>query len=1260
MSKALFVSLQLSLVSVACLSTSSLLAQVTSDGTVNTQVNTNGNVAEITGGETRGGNLFHSFQDFSVGTGEVAFFDNASGISNIFSRVTGGNISNIDGAIRANGSASLFLINPAGIIFGENARLDIGGSFLASTSTSILFEDGEFSAVDNLQQPVLTINAPIGLGFRDEPGDIVNRSRANNVGLQITPEETISLIGGDIKLEGGLITAPGGRVELGGLSATGSVSLDENLAFSFPEAVERADISLSDRAAVNVRADGGGLININGRNLTLSDQSELFAGIAENMGSPNSQAGDITINATESVKLLGQPRQAEFEINELTQERDLATGVRNNVGLSSIRRNNDSRQSNAIGNGGNINIDTKSLELTNVAVIDTSIFGEGDGGNITINSNEVVLDQGVLLSQIRGFDEELVKEQGNGNAGNISIDAQSLSLADAALILADVQQGASGNGGDVDIQVSDTFTQKTDSFILTQLGIDTNSEDIMASAGNINIRAGSYQIEARGESPEERLALPALQSDSQPGSRGDAGNINIDVEDRFSIDGNLILSQIQAGAEGDGGDINITAGSFEAADGSLILADTKGKGNAGNITIDVDETISLDGDGTIVLTEAGENSIGNAGNIDITANSLVVANLADITAQTEGEGDAGNITITTSDNISLSNDAEIRSLVDTNAIGNGGNVTLTSNNVISLENDSRILSQVNDNAIGNGGNITLTSAELNLANRSQIIADTTGKSPNQGDISTAGDINIDVRGDINLDNSNQIQSQTRGGAVGNAGNIIINTGGSLFSTNGNLILADSQATGDGGNITINAGEQIILEGASEAGFPSQIVVGLSRESSNGTGGTIEINAGELVLEDVAFISSRTSPDSIGGAGSITLDVNNLSISKNAFIDVFTANDFNGGAITIDAQTLNLASGGKILAATDGGGNAGNINLNISEQIEIDNSVQSSAEFVDFGDSLQSLNNLQSEPSGIYADTTENSTGSGGNVNIGLPPGQATQEFRLSNEGQIIVDSEGIGNGGSIFLRSQALELDNGSISASTQSSTESGRSSVITLDIDDNLTLNNESLISAEAFNDANGGNLNIDARFIVAFPGNNDILASAENGIGGNININTESLLGIQERSQNSATNDIDASSDFNLDGTVNLNILSFDPIQGVTELPRTVIESGDTIAQTCRAERTTAITNSFAITGKGGVTPLPDLPLNSSGVIIDGQVDNSVSSIPQAIETSQGKIKPARGVKVTETGKVILTGYRTNNTGERISESSRNCDRV
>ncbi len=120
-------------------------SQVVSDGTTNTTVNLDGNNFNILNGIQKGNNLFHSFREFSIPTGGSATFQNYSAIVNIINRVTGGNVSNIDGLIKANGSANLFLINPAGIIFG---KLDIGGSFLGSRAESILFEDGfNYSAI---------------------------------------------------------------------------------------------------------------------------------------------------------------------------------------------------------------------------------------------------------------------------------------------------------------------------------------------------------------------------------------------------------------------------------------------------------------------------------------------------------------------------------------------------------------------------------------------------------------------------------------------------------------------------------------------------------------------------------------------------------------------------------------------------------------------------------------------------------------------------------------------------------------------------------------------------------------------------------------------------------------------------------------------------------------------------------------------------------------------------------------------------------
>lgn len=154
--------------------------------------------------------------------------------------------------------------------------------------------------------------------------------------------------------------------------------------------------------------------------------------------------------------------------------------------------------------------------------------------------------------------------------------------------------------------------------------------------------------------------------------------------------------------------------------------------------------------------------------------------------------------------------------------------------------------------------------------------------------------------------------------------------------------------------------------------------------------------------------------------------------------------------------------------------------------------------------------------------------------------------------------------------------------------------------------------------------------------------------------------MFGIQERSPGNSTNDINASSEVSgLDGTVKITTPNINPIQGATELPSNVVEPEQTTAQACQANRELAAKNGFVIKGKGGIPPAPDLPLNSHNISINGESPNYTPSIPQPIETSKGKIQPARGVVVTESGEVILTAYRTDNLGERIPGSV-NCGQI
>nr|MBW4549451.1 filamentous hemagglutinin N-terminal domain-containing protein [Symplocastrum torsivum CPER-KK1] len=182
-----------------------LAAQVIPDNTLpageRSQVTGNPNF-QIDGGATRGGNLFHSFSDFSIPTGGSAFFNNAADVQNILTRVTGGSISNIDGLIRANGTANLFLLNPNGIIFGPNASLDIQGSFVATTAERIqLGDSGYFSAVQPQTSSLLSVS-PGALFFNavaNQPTAIINQGN-------LSTGKHLTLSAGNLDLQGQLLS----------------------------------------------------------------------------------------------------------------------------------------------------------------------------------------------------------------------------------------------------------------------------------------------------------------------------------------------------------------------------------------------------------------------------------------------------------------------------------------------------------------------------------------------------------------------------------------------------------------------------------------------------------------------------------------------------------------------------------------------------------------------------------------------------------------------------------------------------------------------------------------------------------------------------------------------------------------------------------------------------------------------------------------------------------------------------------------------
>jgi filamentous hemagglutinin family protein len=784
--------LQISLFALGCLIYTSKIsiAQVTSDGTVNTQVNQNENVSEITGGERQGDNLFHSFQDFSVGTGNEAAFLNANDIANIFSRVTGGNISNIDGLISANGSANLFLINPAGILFGENARLDVGGSFLGSTADSILFEDGEFSATDLNTPPVLTINAPIGLNLRNNPQPITNQSRVNDGnGLQVDTGKNITLIGGKINFDGGRIFAPGGNVELGGLLTAGEIGINSNGSLSFPDGVARSDVSFQNVSIVYVLSGGGGNITVNARNFELLG-SAFLAGIGSGLGSPDAQAGDININATDNVALDGQ--SGNF------------TAINNSV------------SDNAIGNAGEINISAGNISLNNGGQINSFVTGQGNSSDISLNARENISINGSNDAGNSGV-SSFIAVSGEGNSGTTNITAQNLTLSNGGDISSDV--AGVGDSGDININVKDSLT--------------VDGEGILSIPSAINSRVGP---DAQGNSGDIRINTSKLslrnggQINASIFSRGNAGNIDINSTESITINGigsqggnfSGINSSVLPTAEGNAGDIEITTNRLSLTNGGSIDASTSGIGNAGNINIDATESITIDGISPQGVGFSGINSLvgstaeGNGGNIQISTGDFTISNDATVDASTFGRGDGGEINIT-ANNLSLTNGGDINAITfrivgDNITQGNGGNININVADTLSIDGTSTVefQGQVAEspagifagnlgNTIDNGGNIDITASKLSLTNGTQITSFNRGGG-------NGGNINLKIDDTLTMRNNSLISAQAFNNA--NGGNVNIDANFIIAfpnenSLNGNNDIRANAQQGQGGIITIN-------------------------------------------------------------------------------------------------------------------------------------------------------------------------------------------------------------------------------------------------------------------------------------------------------------------------------------------------------------------------------------------------------------------------------------------------------------------------
>jgi filamentous hemagglutinin family protein len=648
-------------------------AQIVPDSSlpVNSIVAPNSNTFTIDGGTQAGGNLFHSFSDFSLPTGSEAFFNNSLDVQNIFSRVTGKNISNIDGLIRANGAANLFLLNPSGIVFGPNASLNIGGSFFGTTAEGIQFVDGvEFSAQNPQAPPLLTVNVPMGLqmgqnlaaitvqgtGHRTTGGAISPFDRSQNpIGLQVGVGKTLALVGGNITVPGGILTATGGQIALGsiGQSHTASVvglqpgaqgwTLDYNTVQQF------GDIALSQAALLD--ASGNGSISLQGRNISLQNGSlVLIQNISE------TTAGDIQVKASELLSIVG-------------------------VSPSGIVRSGLENQTVGMGNGGDIQVSAADITIADAGGILTRSFGAGATGDIIVNTSGQVQVVGFIPgSNANSIIGSLVF--GSGNAGKIQVSADRLTLLAAGNITASTI--GLGQGGNVEVDANSIEIAGFNSFTqsISNIGAATFG---LGNSGSVRVNANRINLSDRGRITTGGFGL------------GNAGSVVVNAAE--SIDISDESTTIDSS-------IDILPAATRAAFGILDIP----SGDAGSITIKA-PMLSIKNQGQVSVRNDG---VGDAGQLRIEVNSLMLDSQGRLSASTTS-GEGGNISVQ-ADRLSLRDQSAIATTAG--GTGNGGNIAIDAKTIALLEN-----SQINANAFeGAGGNIQISTQGLFASPDSRITA----------------------------------------------------------------------------------------------------------------------------------------------------------------------------------------------------------------------------------------------------------------------------------------------------------------------------------------------------------------------------------------------------------------------------------------------------------------------------------------------------------------------------------------------------------
>ncbi|MBI2947212.1 MAG: filamentous hemagglutinin N-terminal domain-containing protein [Verrucomicrobia bacterium] len=857
-------------------------AQISLDGTFGRSGPLAGPVYQIAPdlGRQIGPNLFHSFKEFSLKAGESATFSGPKDVQNVLSRVTGGGGSLIDGAIRSDiAGANVYLLNPAGVVFGPNAKVDISGSLAVTTADYLkLGGGGRFDAVRPAES-ILT-SAPVeAFGFL---GPKVNPVKIDGSRLSMSEGKSFSLVAGEVEIKGGEIRAPGGTVNVLSVASAGEVGIP--VARNLPPltALESGRIELSDSAVIDV---GGGS--------PVAIPNGLFAPNQRGLGQPIGAAGTAPISSGGG--------QVVIRAGRLLMDHGAVY-----------------QTTAALASGGGISVQlSQGLELNNESHLVTSAFGPGNGGSIQVQADSITLSDHSYL--------KTTTAAGTGRGGDTLVSARSVAVIGGSEYLNN--SFGPGESGNLELKADQILLDGQSSRFENFVGTSTVG---LGKAGNVIVDAGRIEILNHpngqpvglgsftlGLKPAGDVKVKA--SEIHMDGRGAMGQILMDdpPTTEFTAIGSLGLDA----KGGPSGSLKIEANKMQIAGYSIISAATYGVGNAGSVSVVADEIVLKN---SSLVSSTGEGSIGNGGSVRVQTRQLDISHEGGIGARTSGTGDAGSVEVQAEDitldfgsiyadaretssggagqvkveaeRIQLLNSGNIQATSRSREPKDAGDVSVTAKEITidwrGQESDFRTLrfgptfrgtgigSQSFGLGGGQGGNVTVTATErLQISGPKGTISASTETSGNGGEIKVNA-------GELRLEHGGNINSSSKG--MGDSGNILIHAREPIRLSQGGAITTEAAASSAGG-ITVRSDQAIHLFGSkvtSEAGLD---------------GGNI-LMSGSLVTLNKSQLNANARERS---GGNITVAVDFLISSADSAITASSEKDVDG-IISILGPAIDLS------------------------------------------------------------------------------------------------------------------------------------------------------------------------------------------------------------------------------------------------------------------------------------------------------------------------------------------------------------------